>query len=76
MLQHGFNFLFVCKPDSHATLYERLAFWQANDGISELERRHWNGRYPEVTLYRYINDVLLRGGDEYRVGALVRDDGG
>ena len=54
----------MCKPDSHATLYERLAFWQANDGIAELERRHWNGRYPDVTRYRYINDVLLRRGDD------------
>jgi len=62
--QQGFNFLLVCKPDSHATLYERLAFWQANDGIAELERRRWNGRFTEVMLYRYINDVLLRGGDD------------
>jgi hypothetical protein len=36
-LEHGFNFIFVCKPDSHATLYERLAFWQAHDGIKTLE---------------------------------------
>lgn len=64
VLQHGYNFIFVCKPDSHPTLYERLAFWQANDGMAELERRHWNGRYSEVTQYRYINNVLLRAGDE------------
>src|SRR5262245_8106755 len=62
-LQHGYNFIFVCKPDSHVKFYERLAFWQANDGMVELERRHWNGRYPEVISYRYINDVLLREGD-------------
>ena len=61
-LQHGFNFIFVCKPDSHATLYERLAFWQVNDGIKALESRHWNGRFTEVTMYRYINEVFLRGG--------------
>jgi hypothetical protein len=64
VLQHGYNFIVVCKPDSHPKLYERLAFWQANDGLTELESRHWNGRYPEVTQYRYINNVLLRGGDE------------
>ena len=33
-LQYGFNFIFVCKPDSHAALYERLAFWQVNDGMA------------------------------------------
>ena len=64
VLQHEYNFIFVCKPDSHPKLYERLAFWQTNDGLTELESRHWNGRYPEVTQYRYINNVLLRGGDD------------
>jgi hypothetical protein len=64
VVQHGFNFLCVCKPDSHSKLSERLALWQANDGISALARRHWNGRYPAVTRYRDINDMLLRGGDE------------
>jgi hypothetical protein len=62
-LQHGYNFIFVCKPDSHAKFYERVAFWQANDGLVQLESRHWNGRYPEVISYRYINNVLLREGE-------------
>jgi len=61
-LQHGFNFIFVCKPDSHVSLYERLAFWQDSDAITALERRRWNGRFTEVTMYRYLNDVFLRGG--------------
>ena len=63
-LENGFNFIFVCKPASHPTLYERVAFWQANDGMVQMESRHWNGRYTEVTLYRYINDVLLRSGND------------
>src|SRR5215468_7734579 len=63
-LQQGYNFILTCKPDSHATLYERLAFWQANDNVAEFEHRHWNGRFTEVQQYRYINDVLLRGGDD------------
>ena len=63
-LQQGFHFILPCKPDSHATLYERLAFWQANDGIAALERRHGRGRSTEVRLYRYINAVRLREGDD------------
>jgi hypothetical protein len=63
-LQQGYNFILTCKPDSHATLYARLAFWQANDGIATLERHHWNGRFTEVLRYRYINDVRLRNGDD------------
>jgi hypothetical protein len=64
VLQQGFNFIFTCKPDSHPTLAERLAFWQATDAIATHEARHFNGRFTEVTMVRYINDVLLRSGDD------------
>jgi hypothetical protein len=63
-LQQGFHFILTCKPDSHATLAERLAFWQANDGMAQFEHRRWHGRFTEVLLYRYINDVFLRSGDD------------
>ena len=63
-LEKGFNFLLVCKPASHPKLFERLAFWQAHNGMVAGERRHWNGRFTEVTLYRSINDVLLLDGKE------------
>jgi hypothetical protein len=45
-------------------LYARLAFWQANDGIATGESRHWNGRFTEVSMYRFVNDVLFRDGQE------------
>jgi hypothetical protein len=64
VLHQGFNFIFTCKPDSHTTLYERLAFWQATDAIAEYEGGHFNGRFTEVTMVRYINDVLLRSGHD------------
>jgi hypothetical protein len=63
-LEQGFNFILVCKPDSHPTLYERVAFWQANDGIAVWESRHWNGRFTEVSRYRWLNDVRLVDGKE------------
>jgi len=63
-LAQGFNFILVCKPDSHPKLYQRIAFWQANDGITTCERRHWNGRFTEVSLYRFLNGVLLLDGQE------------
>jgi hypothetical protein len=64
VLQHRCNFILTCKPDSHVKLYERLAFWQAADGMAAYEGRRWNGRFTEVTMVRYINDVLLRSGDD------------
>jgi hypothetical protein len=63
-LAQGFNFILVCKPDSHPKLYERVAFWHANDGIAACESRHWNGRFTEVSMYRSLNDVLLLDGKE------------
>jgi hypothetical protein len=62
VLQHRCNFIFTCKPDSHPTLYERLAFWQATDAIAEHTERRFNGRWTDVTMVRYINDVRLRRG--------------
>jgi len=63
-LQQGYNFIFTCKPDSHPKFYERVAFWQATDAMATREEHHWNGRFTEVTRVRYLNDVLLRSGDE------------
>ena len=47
--RHRFNVLVPWKPDSQATLAKRLAFWQANDGRTEREGRHWQGRCTAVT---------------------------
>ena len=64
VFQHRCNFIFTCKPDSHPKFYERVAFWQTNGAMAVREGRHWNGRFTEVTLVRYRNDVLLRSGDD------------
>ncbi len=63
-LAKGFNFLLVCKPDSHPKLYERVAFWQANDGIAACASRHWHGRCTAVSMDRLLHDVLLLDGKE------------
>ena len=61
-LRQGFNFLFVCKPDSHAALYARLALRQDTEAMHTVEKRRRGERFTEVTLYRYLTDVGLRGG--------------
>jgi len=63
-LEKKFNFIFVCKPDSHQVLYEWLAFLAANQDIDQLQVHHWNGRFTEIATYRFINEVPLRGGDK------------
>ena len=63
-LHQGFNFILVCKPDSHPKFYERLAFWQAQGAIAQCEQRRRKGRLTEVAIYRFINDVLLQDGKQ------------
>jgi len=64
VLQHRCHFIFTCTPASHPTFYERLAFWQANDAMATREAHHWHGRFTEVPMVRYLNEVLLRRGDD------------
>jgi len=59
-LAQQFNFILVCKPDSHATLYKWVNTLAALGGVSGLTRRQWNGRFGERWTYRYVNEVPLR----------------
>ena len=63
----GFQLYPGVKPDSHTKLYERLAFWQVQGAIAHHEQRCRKGRVTEVTLYRFINDVLLQDGKHARL---------
>ncbi len=63
-LHHGFNFILVCKPDSHTKFYERLAFWQAQDAMIQCEQRRRKGAVTEVAIYRFIHDILLQDGKQ------------
>ena len=63
VVQHRYNFILTCTPDSHPKFSERVAFWQATDAMAAREGRHWHGRFTAVTRVRYLNDVLLRSGD-------------
>ena len=63
-LHQGFNFILVCKPDSHPKLYDRLAFWQTQEAMTQCEQRRRKGRVTEVALYRFINDVVLQNGKQ------------
>ena len=59
-IAQGFNFIFVCLPESHPTLYDWIAFNTANGNIKTLEGQQNNGQTDEVWQVRYLNDVPLR----------------
>ena len=60
LLSHGFNFIMVCKPESHAFVYEQIDELSRLNAVTQCVDKHWNGRYREVWTYRFVNDVLLR----------------
>lgn len=63
-LAHRLNFVFVCKPDSHPTLYSHLAaLRQAQALHSKTVRIFRNGRW-ELDFYQWACDVPLRAGDD------------
>lgn len=63
ILKQGFNFILVCKPDSHKTLYKDFI----ESGIKlenvEVERRNSKGK-KDTMKYRFINNVPLRDGED------------
>lgn len=61
LLEHGFHFILVCKPESHPTLYDWLATLEKR--VKTLSYRRWNGRFHENYHYRYANRLPLRDGD-------------
>jgi hypothetical protein len=58
--KYGFNYIFVCLPQSHLTLYEWLTFMEAHGEVITAQQRKWNNGYFEIWSYRYLNQVPLR----------------
>lgn len=58
------HFLFVCKPDSHATLYEWVGDLSRNEKISTVtvSRRVGKKRYTDT--YRYVSHLPLANSDD------------
>lgn len=57
-------FIFVCKPESHTSLYETLTFLEQSNTIEKNSQRHWSGKHGEIWQYRFANQLPLRNGDE------------
>ncbi len=63
-LAKGCPFLLVGQPDAHPTLYARVTFGHANDGIAVWESRPWHRRCTEISQYRWLHDGRLLDGKE------------
>jgi hypothetical protein len=63
-LQRGFDFILVCKPDSHALVAEWLEFLDRGGAVKTVVRRRWTGQRREIDTYRYAQAIPLRDGDD------------
>jgi len=60
ILAQQFNFILVCRPQSHTTLYDHL------EGIAlpTVTIKRWTGNVEETYTYRYLKGVPLKDGDD------------
>ena len=80
IVEQGLNFILVCKPDSHKTLYEWVTGLAATGDVQTLSVEHRQGKRTYTDRYRFVNQVPLRDGDDaLRVNwcelTTTRDDG-
>jgi len=62
--QQGLNFILVCKPDSHQTLYEWIAGLAATGDVQTLSVERRQGQRTYTDTYRFASQVPLRDGDD------------
>ncbi|NET74154.1 MAG: ISNCY family transposase [Sphaerospermopsis sp. SIO1G2] len=60
IIEQNQYFIFVCKPDSHVTLYN----WLNSLTPETKSTRIWNGSHGEIWEWKWVNDVPLRAGDD------------
>ena len=64
LLEQGLNFILVCKPDSHKTLYEWVTGLEATGGVQTLQVKRRKGKRTFTDTYRWVNQVPLRDGQD------------
>ena len=64
IIDQGWHFLLVCKPQSHQTLYEWLNDFEREESIGKLEHKKWTGKQHLTSHYRWKNKIPLRNTDD------------
>jgi len=63
-LLHDLHFLFVCKPESHKTLYDWVNLLQPGPDLRTLTLQIKSGAQWQIHTYRWANGVPLADGDD------------
>lgn len=62
LLEKNLDFILVCKPESHKTLYEYLELLK--EDIQTVTVRRWTGRRYLIDTYRFLDGLPLRDGKD------------
>ncbi len=60
----GLNFIFVCKPQSHPTLYDWLDGLDNAQAVETLIVERRKGKKREIDTYRFVNQLPIRDHDD------------
>lgn len=63
LLERGYNFILVCKPDSHKILYE----WMQGITQKKVETR-FDGKKYQIYTYHYVEGIPLKDGEDLPPG--------
>ena len=64
LLALALGFILVCKPASHAIVYEWLEHLGRNGAVGTVVRTRWTGKRRETDTYRYAHAIPLRDADD------------
>ena len=64
ILAQGLNFILVCKPSSHKTLYEWVDELQGTGAVQTVIRKRRRGKQTDTDTYRFVGQVPLRDDDD------------
>jgi len=64
ILLHGLDFILVCKPDSHKTLYQWVEEFDGLQAVETVVEKRWTGKTHHTDTYRFVNQVPLRDGED------------
>ncbi len=64
MLEQELNFILVCKPNSHKTLYQWLDELEKMQAVETVIEKRWTGKRHEIDTFRFAIQVPLRDSDD------------
>ena len=64
ILLHGLDFILVCKPDTHKTLYQWVEELDGLHAVESVTEKRWTGKTHHIDTYRFVNQVPIRDGED------------